>query len=261
VTVTFDNLHIGEQYDRPQLSNLWGYKSFHAIAKGAVTPRATPYIILFITREKQEFQTQYEDYLENGILKIEGEINHTSDKRMINATKAGDQIYLFYRERHHSLFTFYGQIFLIHYQEHSHSPSRFTFRVPSEHPDQTLETELLTHGQPNEEFIPDAEGRRVIHQHVSYERSPKNRRRALEIHGNRCKACGFSFDKVYGLEHAKGFIEIHLIKSITKMDGVVLDPGLDLFPLCSNCHSMAHRDKSRILSIDEIKSLLRKNKG
>jgi HNH endonuclease len=255
--VTFNTLQIGTTYERPYLAQVWGYKDFHAIAKGAVTPKETPFIILFITREKQDFQTQYEDHLENGVLEIEGETNHMADARMINASNIGDQIHLFYRDRHHMQFTYYGQIHLMRYERHTDSPSRFTFRVPSEHPDESLETELITHGQPNEEFIPDAEGRRVLRQHVSYERSPKNRQRALEIHGNTCMACGFNFDELYGLEHARGFIEIHHVKSITNSEGVLVDPARDLVPLCSNCHSMAHREKKRILTVEEIKMLLK----
>ena len=112
----------------------------------------------------------------------------------------------------------------------------------------------MTHGQPNEEFVPDKEGRRVIRQHVSYERSLRNRRRALEIHGNHCAACGFSFDDVYGAEHARGFIEVHHVKSITKTSGPV-NPETDLIPLCSNCHSMAHRERGRIVPLDNLKAL------
>lgn len=258
--VTFDTIQIGAEYDRPHLAEAWGYESFHAIAKGAVTPKATPYIILFITRQKQDFQTQYEDSLENGVLKIEGETNHAADSRIIRAGEQGDQIHLFYRDRHHMPFTYYGQVYLLRYEVHTDSPSRFSFRVPSERPDNTLETELLTHGQPNEEFIPDVEGRRIIRRHVSYERSPRNRQRALEIHGNSCKSCGFSFDAAYGPDHARGFIEIHHVKSITEANGKPVNPGSDLMPLCSNCHSMAHREKGRILTVDEIKALLRNQK-
>ena len=226
------------------------------IAKGIVTPRGTRHIILFITREKQETQTQYEDQLENGILDIDGETNHAADERIINAPATADETLLFYRNRHHMPFTYYGQVNLIRYRRRSDSPSRFTFRVPSEHPDEMLKTVLITHGQPNEEFVPEVEGRRVIRHHVAYERSRRNRQRALEIHGHRCRACGFSFDDVYGTEHAKGFIEVHHVGSITKIKGPT-NPETDLVPLCSNCHNMAHRDGGRILTVDEIQRLLR----
>jgi len=36
--VTFDNIQIVAEYDRPYLADEWGYESFHDIAKGAVTP-------------------------------------------------------------------------------------------------------------------------------------------------------------------------------------------------------------------------------
>jgi len=58
---------------RPDPAKLWGYAGYEAISRGAVTPHNTPYIILFINREKQEFLTQYEDQLVNGILEMEGE--------------------------------------------------------------------------------------------------------------------------------------------------------------------------------------------
>lgn len=253
--ISFDDIQIGREYTRPVLATLWGYAGYEAISRGAVTPRNTPHIILFITREKQDSLTQYEDTLDNSVLDIEGELNHAADDRIIKAKNTGDEIHLFYRERHHMPFTYYGRVHLIRHQRHADSPSRFSFRVPSEHPDDTLETELVTHGQPNEEFIPDEEGRRVIRQHIAYERSPRNRQRALDIHGHRCIVCGFDFDKIYGREHARGFIEIHHIQSITLVNGPV-NPETDLVPLCSNCHSMAHRERGRILTVPEIQALL-----
>ena len=145
------------------------------------------------------------------------------------------------------------------YERHTDSPSQFTFRVPAEHPDDSLETELVTHGLPNEGFIPDEEGRRVIRQHVAYERSPRNRRKAIEIQESRCMACGFSFNDVYGSDHARDFIEVHHVRSISEVNGRV-NPETDLIPLCSNCHSMAHRERGRILSVEEIQRLLRRDR-
>jgi 5-methylcytosine-specific restriction enzyme A len=256
--VEFNKIQLGQAYTRPQLASLWNYVGYEAISRGVITPRNTPFIILFITREKQKFLTQYEDTLENGILKIEGETNHAADDRIINASTTGDEIHLFYRDRHHMAFTYYGQIYLLEYKLHAKPPSLFTFRVPSEHLDDSLETELITHGQPNKEFVPDPEGRKIIRQHVSYERSPRNRRRALEIHGNRCKACGFSFDEVYGSAHALGFIEIHHTVSITAIKRPV-NPEVDLIPLCSNCHSMAHKVRDKILTLHDLQKLLKLN--
>lgn len=74
-----------------------------------------------------------------------------------------------------------------------------------------------------------------------YERSPINRRIAVEIHGRICRACRFSFDRSYG-PLAGGYIEIHHLVPVSTLNGPTLvDPESDLVPLCANCHRMAHR--------------------
>lgn len=256
--ISFESIQIGKTFTRPYLARLWGYAGQQAIARGAVTPRNTQYIILFITREKLKSETQYENQLENGLLEIQGETNHVADERMINAANVGDEIHLFYRDLHRAPFTYYGQIGLIHFERHATVPSRFEFRVPSELLDDSLETELTTHGIFPDEFTPDEEGKKKIGRHVTYERSARNRRRALEIHGHQCMACGFDFNEVYGAEYARSYIEVHHVKSITKTQGPV-NPETDLAPLCSNCHSMAHRKRGEILTVEEIKTLLNEN--
>jgi putative restriction endonuclease len=47
---------------------LWGYQSFHAISKGVVTPSNTNSIIFFVTKDKQEALTQYNDYIDGDML-------------------------------------------------------------------------------------------------------------------------------------------------------------------------------------------------
>jgi putative restriction endonuclease len=54
MSVSFAKLRIGSKYERPHLANLWGYKGFQAISRGVVTPSGTNFIILFVTKEKQE---------------------------------------------------------------------------------------------------------------------------------------------------------------------------------------------------------------
>jgi predicted HNH restriction endonuclease len=36
---------------------------------------------------------------------------------------------------------------------------------------------------------------------------------------------------------------------------------VDLAPLCSNCHSMAHRETGRILSVAELKGLIEEGRA
>ena len=89
-----------------------------------------------------------------------------------------------------------------------------------------------------------------------YERSAANRATCIAIHGARCKACGFDFELAYGSLGA-GFIEVHHLVMASKMGpGYMVDPGKDLVPLCSNCHSMVHRADPP-LDVEELKKALR----
>lgn len=88
-----------------------------------------------------------------------------------------------------------------------------------------------------------------------YERDPRARRACIEHYGARCCACGFAFRDIYG-PLGEGVIEVHHLALMSGAQGVhQVDPVRDLRPLCSNCHTMAHR-KQPPLSIEELKSLL-----
>jgi 5-methylcytosine-specific restriction protein A len=257
--VSFESLRVGQEYSRPELAQLWGYRSYEAISRGAVTPSGTKYIILFITREKQPDFTQYEDALHGDLLRIEGESGHAADERLINAAATGDEIHLFYRDRHHQEFTYKGELFLVDYERRPGRPTRFEFSLDPATAVAVagLETAARTTGAGLDEWIPDEEGRRMVRQDIAYERSTRNRARAIQIHGTRCKACGFDFDETYGAEHGANYIEVHHVRSITA--GVSTpDPETDLIPLCSNCHSMAHRRRGMCLGLEELRTLLRR---
>src|SRR5215212_6626810 len=136
--------------------------------------------------------------------------------------------------------------------------------VPSDRSEEVAESSLqvdqIAHGDVDEELIPDIEGRERIIQHRRYERSQRNRERAIEIHDTVCEVCGFDFDKVYGFEHADSYIEIHHVKPLSEYEGEV-DPATDLVPLCANCHRMAHRRKTSVTSIDKLKAMIEESKG
>lgn len=91
-----------------------------------------------------------------------------------------------------------------------------------------------------------------------YERNPENRKKAIEIHGLSCVVCGFNFEDIYG-ERGKDFIEVHHVKPLSTIEEeVVIDPKEDLVPVCSNCHRMIHRRKDNVLTIEKLRSLLRR---
>jgi predicted HNH restriction endonuclease len=69
--------------------------------------------------------------------------------------------------------------------------------------------------------------------------------------------CGFDFDDFYGSELAREYIEIHHTQSITA-GARVPDPATDLIPLCSNCHSMVHRERGKILPVAALRARIMK---
>jgi putative restriction endonuclease len=100
------------------------------------------------------------------------------------------------------------------------------------------------------------EGKKSTYYGVRYERSPKLRSQAIAIHGLRCKACDFDFEKAYGA-HAKGFIHVHHVKPISEFgEEQVVDPATDLITLCANCHAVVHRKPGQLLSVEQLKGLL-----
>ena len=71
-------------------------------------------------------------------------------------------------------------------------------------------------------------------------------------------ACGFNFESVYG-EHGAGFIHVHHVKPIAESGGQIeVDPEEDLIVLCPNCHAMVHRRREHTLTLDELRTLLRR---
>lgn len=79
-----------------------------------------------------------------------------------------------------------------------------------------------------------------------------------------CVACGFNFFETYG-ELGKGFIEIHHKEPMHLMDiegekATVEEALKKVAMVCSNCHRMIHREKGKMLSIEELKALLKNAK-
>jgi len=107
----------------------------------------------------------------------------------------------------------------------------------------------------NPESLTDGEKKYI--QSIRYERNPKNRARALQYHNTTCKACGFNFNDYYGKDLAKDFIEVHHINPLSEGE-IEIDPKKDLIPLCSNCHSMIHRELGLPTSFLEIENRYRK---
>lgn len=73
-----------------------------------------------------------------------------------------------------------------------------------------------------------------------YERRPVNREICIALKGRRCWCCNLDFGLVYGKD-ADGFIEVHHKVPVSGMGpNYQVHPVRDLFPVCSNCHSVIH---------------------
>lgn len=127
--VTFAPIHLLRTYSRNALADLWGYAGYQALARGVVTPRDSRHIILFVTREKQQTAEQYEDRLDGNLLYWEGPTDHFAEDRIVSSSKSHEEIHLFYRDRHHSDFTYYGRLQPEQITRYTDRPSQFVFRL------------------------------------------------------------------------------------------------------------------------------------
>ena len=262
--VSFTGLRIGAEYDRKTLATLWGYKSFHALGRGAVTPAGANKIVFFITRKKSSWETPYQNALLGSVLEIDGEATRGSDERISKARERGHEIHLFYREQRRENFRYYGEITLMSYEPRPDRPSRFRFSLLGEEESADLGLAALEakEGKPSDSTTGgEAEGAKNLRLHVTYERSRTNRAAAVRIHGTKCQACGFDFDAFYGADYARSYIEVHHRESITTQGGRTVNPANDLHCLCSNCHSMAHRSRKRIASVEELREMIERAKA
>ena len=88
-----------------------------------------------------------------------------------------------------------------------------------------------------------------------YERDIRARKKCIDYYGTKCFVCGFNFAEVYG-EVADGFIHVHHLIPLSEVNAeYIVDPIVDLRPLCPNCHAVVHR-KTPPLSIEQVRNLL-----
>ena len=90
-----------------------------------------------------------------------------------------------------------------------------------------------------------------------YERNPRNRALCILHHGYKCKVCNFEFNEKYG-NLGDNFIEVHHLTPLSEIkENHIVNPVNDLIPLCSNCHSMIHRN-DQLMSPEDLKFIIDK---
>ena len=75
----------------------------------------------------------------------------------------------------------------------------------------------------------------------------------------RCAVCSFSFQESYG-KLGQGFIEAHHKLPLSELMPDTVVTVQDLGPVCSNCHSMLHRQRPWI-SIEQLANIYRQQRG
>lgn len=90
-----------------------------------------------------------------------------------------------------------------------------------------------------------SEGRLIAAWVRRRERDPAIRRHKLEDVAKSgrprdCEVCGFNFDRVYGADHAVGYVEVRHVVPL-HVSGLTTTRLDDLVLLCANCHRMLHR--------------------
>lgn len=129
--------------------------------------------------------------------------------------------------------------------------------------DSVFEVDILNESVIEEEkedpyttVIIEKEGKKKSVYSIKYERNPKLRKRAIEIHGIRCMICGFDFEQKYG-KPGQNYIEVHHIKPLSEIgEEVEINPETDLICVCANCHRIIHRRKDMVYTANEVRQML-----
>lgn len=221
--VSFGALDFGSSYDRPFLARLWGYQSSKAIERGVVTPANTKYIILFVTKEKQETLPQYNDYIDGNQLFWEGEGGHAADRRILEAASKGDEIHLFYRDTHHTPFLYFGRVFLLEFQPREKIPSQAVFQIE----------QLANAGDPHKEIrelagiyrtLDRTEQEQIVMSRLG---QGEFRRNVIQLWGS-CAVTGLQNITVLRASHIKPWRDSNNQERLSPYNGLLLIPNYDL---------------------------------
>lgn len=222
--VHFDSIKIGNCYDRPELATLWGYESFHAISKGVVTPKNSKYIVLFVTKIKQESLTDYNDFIQGDILFWEGEEKHSSDLRIINARKNGDEIHLFFREMHHTPFIYFGEIFLSSHNALTSKPSEFQFELHIQPARDLYSTAAIIEDVLQESGPAQTVGEAITKVRIG---QAQFRRALIKVWDGKCAITGVSNLALLRASHIKPWNVSDNRERLDPFNGILLSPNID----------------------------------
>jgi len=220
IKISFNSLKVGEFYDRNFLTELWGYKGRQAISRGVITPASTNAIILFVTKEKQNSATQYNDYISDDFLYWEGEEKGANDTRIIEAKSNYQPIHLFYRLRHHSDFKYMGMVEFVHSFPKDNRPRQFIFQINPE--DHVADLQLLN----EPEFVYN--GKETVRRSLSLSRVGQGefRDNLLDL-WDACAITNVRVPEILKASHIKPWKDSSNQERLDPYNGLILTPMLD----------------------------------
>ncbi|MDD3902495.1 MAG: DUF3427 domain-containing protein [Sphaerochaeta sp.] len=204
-------LVVGEQYSRENLIPILEVQDINAIRKGVVGKKDEDFLMLFVTENKSSDSTQYKDHLIEDTLFWEGETKHGHDRII---TKEERVLFLMYRNRHHSLFTYKGRLELARFYPRFEEPSKFVFRLidaecylSMERPDRYATTRVAQ-----------------VQQRVGQE---TYRRGALKLWGERCAVTDVPEKNLLIASHIKPWRESNDQERLDCHNCLILNPTYD----------------------------------
>lgn len=121
------------------------------------------------------------------------------------------------------------------------------------------ETQKLTPAEKPTEFLEFTEG--AIEEMVVElrKRDPHLKSSAIQAYGTVCQICGFDFSEIYG-ELGKGYIELHHKRPLSESIEIQQTTLEDVAIVCSNCHSMLHRNGKNALPVQALIEIIQMQK-
>ncbi|WP_440603461.1 HNH endonuclease, partial [Bacillus sp. GB_SG_008] len=223
----------------------------------------TKYYILIVKCSEDEKAPEYRVMLlEDGNVVHKKRLRSSSKKQLLTRVKRRGLELLF----EYNPFVSIKDVSMVHYKGNNQKVNPWvreneeTFQmmfpeVQKQYREKIVEEDITSELAQEDIFY--TEGTAKTYYGTRYERDARNRSAAIEIHGCSCAVCGFDFEKVYG-ERGKGFIEVHHVKPLSTLEEATeINPEEDLVPVCSNCHRMIHRKKDEVLTVEELRDILK----
>lgn len=250
-----DPLEIGKGYERKVLAKLWGLKGFQAIGRGVFTPQNTGKIFLFVTREREGWMTPYNNFLDGDLLFWDGEKGHGSDERILNASKNGEEVHVFYRDRRLTPFGYYGRSLAIRCEQSAGRPSQFVFKLLEFEIDRGFETAGKFSEDPADYAVLSDAGLKGINREVMTKSrgiaQGVFRGNLLRLWQGSCAVTDVQEPRVLRSSHIKPWTASNVEEKIDHFNGLLLVANLDaLF----NEGLISFRDNGRILISDQFRA-------